>query len=501
MAVLRQWDTELQGPHQQEALAEMDAEIDNVRAAWSRAAKSSQVDRLAEGIQGLGQFCDWRARYKEGEKSFRIVAERLAADGAAQPTEQLKVWGSALAWQARFNQRLGHTETARERAHQSLALLDELTLAGLDVRRERALALQVIGEIELQLGNCQSGKEPLAQSLSLYRTLDDRRSIANCLRSAGRLAERMGDYAQATQLHQEGVAICRELGSQRDMVDAQLDLYVDLRCIGHHQEAERLLQESLAICQESGDRAALTAVRYRLALDWMDSKPAESLAVLEECVSIYADLGDRHRWALALMRFGEAHMRLGQYNQARASLQESLNWYQEVDNRWGIGAALRLLAQVAQVEGQYAEAKQLFRASAVAFRRSGAQADIGWALAGLSMAAVGLGELDQARQNAIEALRVALQFHNDAAPTYVLVSLALLAAKEGRGERAVELWALASRVPELTTSCFYQGLYRQHIEPVAATLTPELIAEAEARGRARDEWAALEELRNELGEC
>jgi len=30
-------------------------------------------------------------------------------------------------------------------------------------------------------------------------------------------------------------------------------------------------------------------------------------------------------------------------------------------------------------------------------------------------------------------------------------------------------------------------------------LTPELIAEAEARGRARDEWAALEELRNELG--
>ena len=297
----------------------------------------------------------------------------------------------------------------------------------------------------------------------------------------------------------ESVAICRELGSQRDTVDALLDLYVDLRCIGRHQEAERLLQESLAICQESGDRAAITAVRYRLALDLMDSKPAESLAMLEECVSVYAELGDRHRWALALMRFGEAHMHLGHYDQARAALQESLDWYQEVDNRWGIGAALRLLAEVAQVEGQYAEAKQLFRASAVAFRRSGAQADIGWAFAGLSMAAAGLGELDQARQNVTEALRVALKFRHDAAPTYVLVSLALLAAKEGRGERAVELWALASRAPELTTSCFYQELYRQHIEPVAATLPPELVAEAEARGRAGDEWAALEELRNELG--
>jgi predicted ATPase/DNA-binding SARP family transcriptional activator len=498
MAALREWDTELQGTHQQEALTEMDVEIDNVRAAWSWAAKSGQADRLAEGMQGLGQFCDWRARYKEGEKSFRTVAERLAADGAAQPIEHLKVWGSALAWQARFNQRLGKTETARERAHQSLALLDELTLAGPDVRRERALALQVIGEIELQLGNCQSGKEPLAQSLSLYRALEDRRSIANCLRSAGRLAERMGDYAQAIQLHQEGVALCRELGSRRDTVDAQLDLYVDLVCIGRHQEAERLLQETLALSQESGDRAALTAVRYRLALDLMGSKPAEGLAMLEECVSIFAELGDRHRWALALMRFGEAHMHLGHCDQARASLQESLDWYQAVDNRWGIGAALRLLAQVALVEGQYAEAKQLFRASAVAFRRSGARADIGGAIAGLSMAAAGLGELDQARQNAAEVLRIALEFRHAAAPTYVLGSLALLAAKEGRGERAVELWALASHGHE-SSSCFYEGLYRQHIEPVAATLTPELVAEAEARGRARDEWAALEELRNEWG--
>jgi len=283
------------------------------------------------------------------------------------------------------------------------------------------------------------------------------------------------------------------------MVDAQLDLYVDLRCIGRHQEAERLLQETLALCQESGDRAALTAVRYRLALEWMDSKPAEGLAMLEECVSIYAELGDRHRWALALMRFGEAHMHLGRYDQARTSLQESLDWYQEVDNRWGIGAALQLLAQVAGVEGQYAEAKKLSRASVAAFRRSGAQADIGWAFAGLSMAAAGLGELDQARQNATEALRVALEFRHDAAPTYVLASLALLAAKEGRGERAVELWALASGTPEPTSSCLYQGLYRQHIEPVAATLTPELVAEAEASGRARDEWAALEELRSELG--
>jgi predicted ATPase len=512
MAALRHQALELQGSRQQEALAEMDVESDNGWAAWSWTVKHGQVDRLAGGMEGMGAFCDWRARYQEGEKAFRIAADRLASDGyvgdeyvadalvadvlvaddSSPSVEQLKLWASALAWQARFNQRLGQVEAARGQAHQSLDVLDELTLAGQDVRRQRALALQIIGEIELQLGNCQNGKEPLGQSLSLYRALDDRRSTANCLRSLGRLLERMGDYAQAAQLHGESVAICRALGAQRDTVDALLDLFIDLECMGRRQESERLLWESLAIARQLRDRAAITAVRYRLAMILMDSKPAEALALLKECVAVYVDLGDRHRWALALMRLGEAQMHLGRYEQARTALEESLAWYREVDNRWGVGAALDLLAGVAQVKGKYSQAWQLSQESAVAFRRSGAQADIGRAFSGLGMAAVGLGELDQARQNLAEARRVALAFRHDSAPIHVLVGLALLAAKEGNAERAVELWALVSRVSVLTTSHFYQDLYRQHIAPAAAASPSGVVSVAEERGRAGNRWATLE---------
>jgi len=81
----------------------------------------------------------------------------------------------------------------------------------------------------------------------------------------------------------------------------------------------------------------------------------------------------------------------------------------------------------------------------------------------------------------------------------VLVGLAVLAAQEGDAERAVELWALVSRASVVTTSHFYQDLYRQHIAPVVATLLPEKVAVAEERGRGRDMWATLEELRNEWG--
>lgn len=495
---LRRWAGDLQGPCQPEALAEMDAENDNVRAAWSWAVKHDQVNRLADGMRGLGLLCDWRARYKEGEKAFRVIANRLASNSSAQLADQFKLWANALAWQARFNQRLGCADQAREQAHQSLALLEGVPQTGQDVRPECALALQVIGEIEVQLGNCQDGQEPLTQSLSLYRELDDRRSIANCLRSLGRLHERMGNYDQAVQLHRESVTICKALGARRDTVDALLDLFVDLHCVGEHEEAERLLSESLAIAEELGDRAALTMVRYRLALGLMDSNPTESLAILEECAAIFAELGDRHRHALALMRAGDVNMHLGRYDQARALLQESLVWYRDVDNWWGIGAALCLLAELAQVEGKPTDARQLSQDSIAAFRRSGARSDVIGALVNLGVAEARLGNLDNAQRNLAEATHIALRFRNDSAPLSVFWGLALVAAEERNGARAVEFWALVSQAPLLTTSRLYQDVYRKYIAPVTATMLPEVIATAKERGRAGDLWGTLEELQTEM---
>ncbi|MBI5304765.1 MAG: tetratricopeptide repeat protein [Chloroflexi bacterium] len=492
-AALRQWAMDLEGAHQQDALAELDVENNNVRAAWSWAVKHGQVNRLADGMKGLGAFCDWRARYKEGEKAFRSMAEKLAAQGSAQPAEQLKVWASALAWQARFNQRLGSIEKARAGAHQSLALLDEPTLGAQDVRWERALALEIIGEIEVQFGNCHDGKAPLSTGLALYRELDDRRSVANCLRSLGRLFERIGNYVQAVELHRKSVDICRALGAQRDMVDALLDLMIDLHCLGQDAEADRLLHESFEIAQQLGDQATLTAVRYRMATVLMETEPEESLALLEECVTVYAELGDRHRWALALMRVGDARMHLGEYAQAHAPLQESLAWYRQVDNWWGIGAALRISGELALIEDRYPEAGQLLQESAAAFRRNGARSDVGWALAALGMAAALSGNLDQAQQFLADAMHIALRFRHQFMPKPVLLGQAILAAKEGHVEHALEFWVLLSRMSPFTPRV-YQDFYRKHLAPAIATLPPEQIAATHARKQGNDVWATLEEL-------
>jgi hypothetical protein len=78
--------------------------------------------------------------------------------------------------------------------------------------------------------------------------------------------------------------------------------------------------------------------------------------------------------------------------------------------------------------------------------------------------------------------------------------MALLLTDEGERERAVELYALASRYPYVSNSRWFEDVAGKHIAAVAATLSPEAVAAAQERGRARDMAATLEELLEELGD-
>ena len=82
---------------------------------------------------------------------------------------------------------------------------------------------------------------------------------------------------------------------------------------------------------------------------------------------------------------------------------------------------------------------------------------------------------------------------------FALPAMALVLADRGEIERAVELYALASRYPMVANSRWYEDVAGQHIAAVAATLPPDVVAAAQERGRARDLKATIAELLVELG--
>ena len=72
--------------------------------------------------------------------------------------------------------------------------------------------------------------------------------------------------------------------------------------------------------------------------------------------------------------------------------------------------------------------------------------------------------------------------------------VALFHVDQEQGERALELYGLASRYPYVSCSRWYEDVAGRHIAAAAAGLPPDVIAAAQERGRARDLEATLRDL-------
>ena len=102
---------DLSGGRQQEAAAEIEAEIDNIRAAWQWALESDNVEAILRAGQWLGLFNQYRSRYREGITLFE-QAVRTFEDGSPTPNRQhvLILLHVGLGW---LYIRLGQIERAQ----------------------------------------------------------------------------------------------------------------------------------------------------------------------------------------------------------------------------------------------------------------------------------------------------------------------------------------------------------------------------------------------------
>jgi hypothetical protein len=81
---------------------------------------------------------------------------------------------------------------------------------------------------------------------------------------------------------------------------------------------------------------------------------------------------------------------------------------------------------------------------------------------------------------------------------FALAGFALMLTDKGQVEWAVELYALVSRYPYVANSQWFEDVVGKHIILTAATLSPDVVAAARERGRARDLEATVRELLKEL---
>ena len=229
-------------------------------------------------------------------------------------------------------------------------------------------------------------------------------------------------------------------------------------------------------------------------------KFSEARSVSQQSLAVYNELGHRDYITETHRHLTSIDLHLGRYEEARDHAQTGLALAREHGPPDCVCKNLLLLGCLELAQGTPAEAHRFLTEGADAFRRLGGRwDDKSWAQATLALAAHGLGNIPGARQHVRQALELAQETGVVPPLLWALPATALILASEGEVERAVELYALASRHPLVAESRWFEDVVGNRIAEVAATLPTERVAILKESGRTRDLEATAAELLTELG--
>ncbi len=319
-ALLERCAIDLKGERQPLALAEIDEELENARAAWRWAIEQRAIDLLARSVEGLSLYYDIRGWYQAGAAEFGEAAERLSAIESAGDHQRDLTLARVLArqafcffWQSDFDQ-------AEQLLQRGLTLLRPL-----QAHTSLAEALYFLGMSHQRRGAYAEAAQYAQESLVLYRETGNRWGEGAVRHLLGTLERVQGRYEDSRDHHQAAVTIFRELREPRATANALNDLGYLYRLLGRPREAIPLLQEAAAIAREVGYKAVagfavgnLGSVAYAL------EQYEEARQCFEEAIGIFRDLGSLREVDVALIHLGNVACALGDYTAAREKFQEAL---------------------------------------------------------------------------------------------------------------------------------------------------------------------------------
>lgn len=400
LGALQEWEADLKGRRQVEALSEIEVEWRNIYAAWNFALQRRDYDGIAQALESIHLFCDMRGRYQEGIEWFGRAREQLAP---VSGSEQEAVWGRIV---TRYGFLQVLVPASREKViaelREGLAIAQKY-----NNKAEMGLALQALGiQYNLTLQDPTNGLTCLQQALALFRSLDDHFYIGRALFGIGLCHAILSDLAGFSRFTEEGLAIARAHGNKVDTAVALGNLAEVAFGRGEYAAAENYSREAVAIASE------------------IDSPPAAAYS---------------RAW------LGFAYLLRGDMNTAGDIIKKSLASAENISHEIVVAYAAGMLSLWAGLNGDYEAGRQYGEES----RSNPSNNTLGPILArwGLAISYEGLQQVEAAWNTVVDALVQTRSLAFQAPPLWLLPVAAVLLARRGEKVRAVEVLALSSHHP------------------------------------------------------
>jgi diguanylate cyclase (GGDEF)-like protein len=277
----------LLGAGQQDALAEISMEIENIRASWQWAVKHSLLDNLSRGMDTLFNYFYMLSWFREGHETFTQLINALSGDGIT--TETRMVIGRARARQGWFTFLLGDHQSARNLISQSM---EELQING--SQKDLTFCMNYLAAVFHGQGDYLAAKNLLEQSLEISKNINDQYSLGVALNILGQITAQLNDLQHAIEHLAEAMRIKQQIGDAWGAAFTLEYLGQILRTQGQFAEARRHIQESQSIRQSMNDQRGVgRCLRALGQIAIMDEEHEEAAALFRQSLLVFDRIGSQ----------------------------------------------------------------------------------------------------------------------------------------------------------------------------------------------------------------
>ncbi len=223
-----------------------------------------------------------------------------------------------------------------------------------------AKALQGAGMLALTTGDLASAQSFLAESLALYRSLDDKNSIAAVLGSLGMALADQDDYTGALAAFEELYALKQAAGDQRGVLSSLNSLaLINLRR-GDYQQSQAMYAQALALGRQLNIKPAIAMFLNNLGyVQGRQGDYTNAIAAIEESITVYREIGAKKGVAESLGNLADIATRQHDAPRAIELYGQSITLSQEAGDQENVADCLEGLAAVSQTQGQAERAARL----------------------------------------------------------------------------------------------------------------------------------------------
>jgi predicted ATPase/DNA-binding SARP family transcriptional activator len=311
---------------QKETVAELAAEVENLRAAWDWAVRHLDLERVCQVSPALWYLFELRSWFAEGETLFRDAAETIRARATEiEPDKDARVAVNAMrAHSGYFAFRQG-----KGLASYAVLLPSATALQSGTDQLAATYALWYLGIVCWYLGKFGEASTNLQASLENARARGEQWYATVAQEFMGIVGHEEGEYDRARRYLKEALATAREIGDPMLISHVLGFLSLTTLALGDVSETEGLLRESLAIAQEIGYRSGIGNALDRLGLVAQMTNPEQGRTLFVASCDVFKETGDLRNLSKVLGHQGYNSLERGDVADAQGSFFEVLRLARE----------------------------------------------------------------------------------------------------------------------------------------------------------------------------